>query len=376
MDGDRVECVSLDINAGNDEVYLVGEIYPDIFLNLTNNPAMDRNPDWPANCLAGFEGAFPEESAVSETESTDAQLVVGYAGDDPSQWQRKNNFGKACEELGIQCLYGEIPELLNNNVNAIVLNSDPELIKGSTSAIREAVEKGIPVFVLDAEIDMNGAYSIMADRGDMMRVTLDNLFKDSAGSGEFAYFDFSPTHMDAELIKGLLEKEYPRVNVVTSDTKTYNIKEDKYYVQDLLSKYPNLQAIWTNAGNINAVFAIVENISDPAKYPMLNCEANKDGFFIWKDRIAEHPEFECTAVSNPPGIAYDAVFAAVYLASGEKIDESALKGEFGNAFLVDFLVITNENLMKELEIINYEDGGFVVDMLMTPEEIKEKWFLE
>ena len=57
LDGDRVECVGIDLIAGNEEIYLVGDIYPDIFLNLTNAEGNDRDPDWPANCLAGFEGA-------------------------------------------------------------------------------------------------------------------------------------------------------------------------------------------------------------------------------------------------------------------------------------------------------------------------------
>ncbi len=377
-DGDRVECISGDFHAGNEEIYLVGEIYPDIFFNLTNNPGMDRNPDWPVNCLSGFEGGGSEESAVSETGPTDLQneLLLGYAGDDPSQWQRKGNFQKACDELGIQCVYGAIPALLNKNVSAIVLNSGPEKIERSASAIREAVEKGIPVFVLDAEIDMNGVYTITADHSEMIRRTLNTLFMESGGSGEFAYFDFDPSQKDTELIKRLLEKEYPGVRVVTSDAKTYNFREEKSSIQDLLSRYPDLRAIWTNAGHTNAIFGIVESINDPEKYPMLTCDPTKGGFHIWKDRIPEYPGFKCMAVSNPPGIAYDAVYGAYYLLSGEKMDESAPGGKYGNAFVVDFPVITNDNLLKELEIINYEDDKFFADQLMTPEEIKDRWFLD
>jgi Tol biopolymer transport system component len=48
--GDRVELVAGEHLNGNNEVMLVGEIYPDIFKNLTNNPASDTDPDWPANC--------------------------------------------------------------------------------------------------------------------------------------------------------------------------------------------------------------------------------------------------------------------------------------------------------------------------------------
>jgi len=52
QDGNRVECVSIDLD-GNDEIYLIGEMYPDIFYNLTNHPSADRNPDWPYACILG-----------------------------------------------------------------------------------------------------------------------------------------------------------------------------------------------------------------------------------------------------------------------------------------------------------------------------------
>jgi TolB protein len=50
LDGDRVEVANMAIFTGDEEIYLVGEIYPDLFLNLTNNPAADRNVDWPSRC--------------------------------------------------------------------------------------------------------------------------------------------------------------------------------------------------------------------------------------------------------------------------------------------------------------------------------------
>lgn len=50
LDGDRVELANVDLLAGNHEIYLVSDIYPDIFLNLTNHPAEDLNADWPAMC--------------------------------------------------------------------------------------------------------------------------------------------------------------------------------------------------------------------------------------------------------------------------------------------------------------------------------------
>lgn len=381
--GKRVELVETNMLSGNDDIFLIGGDLPDTLdmgigsINLSNHPANDRSPDAPINCGGGWvvdTEALEANAEASSHPDDNPNITIGYAGDTPAQWQRKNNFDKACGELGIQCEYGSIPELLNKDVSAIVLNSGPDKIKDSSAVISEATQKGIPVFVLDAEINMDGVYSILADPGEMMRVTLNNLFKDSGNSGEFAYFDFSPTQWDTEIIKAILEKEYPNVKVVTTDTKKYNFKEDEFIFNELIADYPALKAVWTNDGYSNAIFGIVNNISDPAKYPKLKCGAFKDGFWIWKDRLVDYPSFECVSVSNPPGIAYDTVYAAYLLVNGETIDESALTGEFGNAFWVDFPIITNDNVHQELEKIQYEASDHVVDRLMTPDEIMDKWF--
>ncbi|MBG0787239.1 MAG: PD40 domain-containing protein [Anaerolineaceae bacterium] len=50
LDGDRVEVAYIEGPNGDNEIVLVGEIFPDIFLYLTNDPGEDTNPDWPANC--------------------------------------------------------------------------------------------------------------------------------------------------------------------------------------------------------------------------------------------------------------------------------------------------------------------------------------
>jgi dipeptidyl aminopeptidase/acylaminoacyl peptidase len=51
--GDRVELANIDLIDGNYEIYLVGEVFPDLFLNLTNHPAKDDHATWPANCGPG-----------------------------------------------------------------------------------------------------------------------------------------------------------------------------------------------------------------------------------------------------------------------------------------------------------------------------------
>ncbi len=186
LDGNRVELADIDLIAGNDEIYLVSEIYPDIFLNLTNNPANDRNADWPALCGPENTAAL---SAFYQHEST-KEIVIGYAGDDQWQWQRKENFQMACDELGIQCVYGELPELMAQGVSAVVHNSNNIVAPGLHEDILKARDLGIPVFLLDAETITHGAISITIDHRDWARKSLEWMFERDGWQRRICLFRF------------------------------------------------------------------------------------------------------------------------------------------------------------------------------------------
>lgn len=370
-DGHRVEVANGDILTSDNEIYLVSEIFPDMFLNLTNNPADDRNPDWPVNC-----GPRGKTAALDTGESKDpGQIVIGYAGDDPSQPQRKDDFQKACNEFGIQCVYGEIPELIEKGVDAIVQNSSPTAVDNFTSSLTEVQAKGIPLFVLDLGMNAKGVYSVTVDPRQWVNTSLEWMFKKMGEKGDFAYFDFQPDQNQTALIEDILGK-YPGIKVVTQNTKKYNFNESKSDVHTLMDDYPNLKAIWANDSLSTIVLGMADTGISSEKWPLLRCEPTKEGLFIWKDRLKDHPGMQCISVSNPPGIAYDAAYAAYYLITGAQIDESALGGPYGNSLYVDIPVVTNDNLQEWLDKINFEDSQYVVDELMKPEEILQKWFIK
>ena len=371
LDGNRVELAGIDLIAGNDEIYLVSEIYPDIFLNLTNNPANDRNADWPALCGPENTAAL---NAFYQHEST-KEIVIGYAGDDQWQWQRKENFQMACDELGIRCVYGELPELMAQGVSAVVHNSNNIIAPGLHEDILKARDLGIPVFLLDAETITHGAISITIDHQDWARKSLEWLFSEMGGKGEFAFFDFQPHNRHSDVIWEMLSK-YPNVKVV----KDWNAKYDRSTIfQDvvaLMKSSPNLGGIWSSETNSDIVFGVMDIGLPGDKWPILMCEASKMGLYIWYDRLKDFPGMRCVAFSNPPGIAYDAVYAAYYLASGYEVDPAALGGEYGQSLYVEFPVVTNDTLEEWLEKTNPEPNDYIVDQRMSPEEILERWFLE
>ena len=57
LDGERAEVVEADALTGDSEILMILQNDPENILNLTQNPAADRYPDWPANCgPAGNDG--------------------------------------------------------------------------------------------------------------------------------------------------------------------------------------------------------------------------------------------------------------------------------------------------------------------------------
>ena len=381
LEGDRVECVSIDLNPGNHEVYLVGEIYPDIFLNLTNNPAVDRNPDWPANCGPGAGTATSETQQPADVSTVEIQptavsggIVIGYAGDKEEHYQRRGDFQKACDEIGIECVYGELPELIERGVSAVVQNSDPITVNGLHEDILKARDKGIPVFLLDAESGTHGAYSITIDHYKWAKTSLGWLLEKIGGKGEIAYFDLHPFYRYGDVIKDMLAR-YPGVKVVEFRDGKYESGKIKPESADFLRAHPELKGLWTSYNMSEAIRGLKENGFLYEDWPALVCDATQEGLDTWRVAKSEYPGFDCFAVVNPPGIAYDAAYAAYYLATGVKIDESVLGGEFGQTLYVDFPEVTSANMQEWLDKARAE-GWDMLDVLMSPEEIKEKWFVE
>lgn len=368
LKGDRVECVSANLNGNDNEIYLVGEIFPGIFLNLTNNPADDSNPDWPANCGSGKNSSTSETQQPQDT----GEIVIGYAGDQKWQNQRKNNFQRACTELGIQCVYGDLPELVEGGVSAIVQNTDAIVVKGLHEDILKARDKGIPVFLLDAETITDGAYSLTIDQKQWLKSSLGWMLEKMGGKGEIAYFDLHPFVRYADNINDILSG-YPEVKVVEYRDGKYNPEKIKPESVDFLRTHPELKGLWTSYNMSEAIRGLVESRIPYEQWPVLVCDATMEGLDTWQKVKEKYPDFECVAVPNPPGIAYDAVYAAYYLISGKQIDESALGGAYGHSLYVPFSVITDSSLPDWLKTVR-EDGGTYVDERMSPEEILEKWF--
>jgi len=388
LNGDRVELVSISLNDSDEEIYLVSDIYPDLFLNLTNNPGNDRNPDWPANCGLGntVTNSQPQETennGVAETETQPLKdpkdIIIGYGGDDQWEPQKKEDFQKACGELGIQCVVGDTNQLIEQGVDAIIQNSNFNwTVDGLFPDVQNAKDKGIPVFILDNDSNFDGAYSISIDHKEWATISLEWMAERMGGEGDFIYVIPGENNAHSVVMEEILAK-YPGINVVDSRIGKYDAYEQlQSDVTSFITAYPDLKAIWTDSQLTRVVWGLKDSSISSDEWPLFICDASKEGLDTWVLLLNKNPDYECISVINPPGIAYDAVYAAYYLLSGYKINESVLGGENGKMLLVNIPVVTNENLQEWWATVEGEDveWSVLLDQLMTPEQIKEAWFLD
>ncbi len=381
LDGKRVEMASGQIPTGgdDDEVFLVSEFFPDIFLNLTDNDAHDRNADAPARCepvpdFAGNNQAQEQPQAASPATSGD--MVIGYVagGDNP---RKENDILKACSELQIECVRGEnIGELAGQNVNAIVAVSNRWDALGSFPVIMETVGKQIPVFIVDAESGVQGAYNLSTESASIF-AALEWMAKQMGGSGDMVYFNFGNNVYHQEIIDDFLAKN-PGIRA-TSMPADFNGKSyNEQSIAQMVQKNPDLGAIWSD-GNLNDIFWGLNNLRDVKKLPVTLCPNRDDFLQPWKDAIDSGSPFKCIATITPGGAAYEGIYAAYYLLNGATIDPDMLGGYYGNTLKYDFPIITNENLEEWLgKIETLQSGEYNALELppMTPEQIRETWFLE
>jgi len=350
-EGERVECASVAFNdSPTADIYLIGGIFTDGLLNLTNSEADERNVNWPANC-------------------GQPSMVIGLVDNETTDQSRGNNFRQACDEQAIFCPSGNMTDLVEQGVDAIVLNSVNGTPLEDLATIQATVDAGIPVFLLDAEIDMQGLYSVTVDQAKWVETSLEWMFEKIGGDGQFVYFDLYPAFSHLDAINEILSR-YPEISVVDHPDTVDDPLRSKPVTADLLKTNPEIKAIWTNGYYSPIIQGVVEESGlTPDQWPLMMCEPSSDGLYYWNEKLKQNSNFDCIIVGNPSGIAYDAFYAAYYLLSGKEIDPSVLGGKYGRSLLVDFPVVTSDNLQE------YIETNSNLNQFMSPEEILEQWFI-
>lgn len=128
----------------------------------------------------------------------------------------------------------------------------------------------------------------------------------------------------------------------------------------------------------NVLWGMKESHKPISDWPRFLCEPSNSGLSIWKQMQSEDSSFECLALLNPDGIAYDAVYIANYMLTGIQLKENALEGVNGSTFHVPLPFVNNDNLeewWQQVEGVS-PDEHMMLDASMLPEEIRKRWFVD
>ncbi len=381
-DGDRVEMGAGDFHGqGQDDIFLVGENFPDLFFFLTNDAGNNRNPDTAALC-GPTHGVYPPYGSVQadpavagNTTQTGQRFTIGYTGSINPFMQK--DFDQACSELEVDCIHGEnITELADKGVDAIVNASNRWDVMGSGPLVHDAIVRGIPVFVLNAESDEQGVYNLSAEH-EIYTTTLNWMFQQMGGTGNFIYYNFGNSDYIQNQVEAVL-KDYPGITAIKKDADYNGNTFTEQDITDMVASDPNLGAIWATE-NLGAIFWGINDKSNNPK-PLTECMARKDELISWKNEVNVGSAFQCIAHFRPGGTAYEGIYVAYYHLSGLKFKPDAFFPGSQNTLKYDIPTITNVELHEwigpKLEALRVGENQFLQLPPMTPDEIKEKWFLE
>jgi len=380
MDGERVEMITAQvpfIGGDDDEIYLVGDVFPDVFMNLTDNDIQDGNADAPAQCGPGEAAVIAEQTQPQAAQpANNGEMVFGYAmrGDDPF---REEQILKACEELQVTCVRGDsITQLMDQNVGAIVYVSNRWDVLGSGPELQAAAEKSIPLFVVDAETSVEGAYNLSVE-SDAVHISLEWMFKEMGGAGEMIYFNVGNNAFHQELIDAELEK-FPGIQATSMPSDFNNPGYTEESIAQMVRDNPDLKAIWSD-GDMGSIFWGLNTMEDGYNRPLFICPNREDFLRFWMEDLEQGAPISGISTIAPGGTAYEGVYVAYYVLNGAEINPEMLTGAFGNTLRYDFPVITNENLaewMGRLDTLQVGQWDALEMPAMTPEQIRQTWFLD
>lgn len=381
VDGDRVEMSAGEVHGtGHDDIFLVGEIFPDIFFPLTKDSGNNRNPDFASMCgptrgVYPQYGSTPESSVAGDAAQSEQRFTIGYTGSINSIMQR--DFDLACSELEVDCVHGEnITELADRGVNAIINASNRWDVMGSYPQLHDTVERGIPVFVLNAETGDQGAYNLSAEH-EIYTTTLNWMFQEMGGQGEFVYYNFGNSDYIQNQVDAVL-KDFPGITAIKMSADYNDNSFTQQDITDMIKENPTIGAIWSNE-KLNEIFWGINDKSN-SHVPLTECLARKDELIAWKNELDAGSAFQCMAHIRPGGTAYEGIYVAYFHLSGLQFRSDAFFPGSSNTLKYDIPVITNKELPdwigQKLDLMRVDENGFYQFPPMTPEEIKDKWFLE
>jgi ribose transport system substrate-binding protein len=275
---------------------------------------------------------------------------------------------------------GQIQQLQNlmaKNVDAILVN--PGDVNGLNATLEEAVKKGIIVISVDQELNVPGVYNVGIDQKEWAKTSAKWLAEKLGGKGNIVEIEGFPGHpANVARMEGVDEvlANYPDIKVLAKDTGKWDEATGQQVMSNFLAAYPTLDGYWTQDGMaIGALQAVIA--ANPAKFPVGVGEGRCQFLKLWEQVLKDHPDFETIAVANPPGVSPTGLRIAVNMLLGKKVDTSKLGGVNGLSFVIPVpIIITKDNLQEGLNICKDKPDAYLLDGIMTDEEVLNTFFLK
>jgi ribose transport system substrate-binding protein len=266
----------------------------------------------------------------------------------------------------------QIENLMNQGVDALLVN--PGDAVALNQILEEAVEAGIIVISIDQEIEAEGVVNVGHDQKEWAKTSA-AWFAEQLQEGDVVLIEGFIGHPANEYrMSGVHEvfEDYPGINVLASETGSWDEATGQQVMADFLAAYPDLDGYWTQDGMAIGAFEAVK-ASGVEPYPLGVGEGRVKFLKLWKEALEADPEFQSFAVANAPGVAATGLRIAMEMLQGKELKDESLSGQFGTTVIVPIpVVVTPENF--EEVYAEWVDGGFpdswLLDGIMTIEEVQ------
>ena len=263
----------------------------------------------------------------------------------------------------------QIRNMIAEGVDMILIN--PASATGLTGVIEEAADAGIPSIVMDAELigeDREIALSVATDKYYEAYNSMKYVAESIGGEGKVVLLlgiaGDQPTLKRHEGAKAVLA-EFPGLELLTTVYGEYNPSTAESVMNDVISTYPEIDAVFTIGSMGMGVVRAFESAG--RDLPAVSGDPTAEWVFYASEKRAAGVDFKYACPANPPGIGGTAMHIAAHLLKGDQFKNGVLQD---NVYLYPVsAMITHENLDQWIEYFDGADPSEWVSEVASAEYI-------
>ncbi|WRS31153.1 substrate-binding domain-containing protein [Actinomycetaceae bacterium MB13-C1-2] len=259
----------------------------------------------------------------------------------------------------------QVRNLINRGVDVIII--DPNSATALDAVFKEAEAQGIKVYAIDQAVETESVLNIGISQQDLGEASA-KWFAEKVGKGaKIVTVEGSAGNPATEARWAGAEPVFEEygIEVLTRGDGGWDQTTGQTVATDLLATYPDIQGIWTYDGMAQGTLKALEAAGKTDSVVTMG-EARGGFMRMWNDLLSTG--FETAGVVNPPGTGATALHFAVNELQGKTLDSSKVT-DGHNIVLPLAPLVTNENFVEIWEPISDVEDGYVVDSIMTADEV-------